>query len=506
MGIKEDAMWAMARKMGMPESAIEAVKVKGKGNYKMPDMNKIMEMKAVSAKNNISAESIPEDMLKMARKMGMPQKANMDGMEIIGRLKRLSTIGSIKDVPQLTKALFPGTHCPLMGAAMIAGGIKDCLLVIVGTDECSYYTKSLTISPTFGGLDGRCVSVVLDSHDVTFGSTEKMHKAYQEIIAEYKPGCVMLVTTCVIEVIGDDYDAIAKELWKEYGVPVMAVHTEHFKCEDHFPGFERAITACAQLMVPQEANGSVNVLGQRVGNFSDTELYKVLQKAGVKIGVQLPSGCTTADIRQAAAAKLNIVVHDIALPLAQEMEQRFGIPYVFFNKFTNPENIMSAYKKLFACLGVPLPAQLEEKYAGCKIMEQQSKEKLSGITYVYGNTPYDCFEVNAYLCQLGMVPQIIQSNRYGEQAVADATTILQHTDPYMCKAANIAPLQYVYDVLHPYIYMGHEFAERLRAKGMSILHSDAAGAMLGFEVNSFLLQGLIHAADEAKTYRRELGL
>ena len=59
------------------------------------------------------------------------------------------------------------------------------LLVVVGTDECTYYTKSMTLhSERFGGPGGRCVSVVLDGHDVTFGSTPKMHKAFKEIVAE----------------------------------------------------------------------------------------------------------------------------------------------------------------------------------------------------------------------------------------------------------------------------------------------------------------------------------
>ena len=300
---------------------------------------------------------------KLQEKLGLPPQAvGMDGNELLDRLNRLSRVQTIKDIPQLTTALFPGTHCPLMGAAMIAGGIKDCLLVIVGTDECSYYTKSLTLSDRYGGINGRCVSVVLNSHDVTFGSAESMHKAFKEIVAEYRPKCVMLVTTCVIEVIGDDYDAIAEELTKQYSIPVMAVHTEHFKCEDHFPGFERAITACQSIMQPQEGDGSVNVLGQRFGDFADTELYALLQKSGVKIGVQLPSGCTSDDIRHAPAAKVNIVVNDIALPLAQAMQEQYNIPYVYFNRFAAPEKILQAYQHLFAYLELPLPAEVDAKF------------------------------------------------------------------------------------------------------------------------------------------------
>ena len=503
MGFKEDAMWKMAEKMGMPKSAIEAIKAKQKNGEKvaMPSMDKMMSMmKAMGGDKK-------DEMRKMAEKMGMPPQAKgMDGNEILSHLNRLSKVQTIKDVPQLTTALFPGTHCPLMGAAMVAGGIDDCLLVIVGTDECSYYTKSLTISERYGGIAGRCVSVVLDSHDVTFGSTESMHKAFKEIVTEYQPKCVMLVTTCVIEVIGDDYDAIAAELTKQYNVPVMAVHTEHFKCEDHFPGLERAITACAALMEQQECNGSVNVLGQRMGNFADTELHEFLEAAGVKLGVQLPSGCTADEIRRAPAAKVNIVVHDIALPLAKQMEEKYNIPYVYFNRFAAPEKIMEAYTKLFSYLQLAPPCELETKFAECKALEQEVQPVLSGVPYVYGNTQYDCFELNSYLCSLGLVPQLIQSNHLREDNFADIKNILSSTDPYICKAANIAPLQYVYDVLHPWFYMGHEFGDRLRRKGIALLHSDHAGKMLGFECNTFMLKSLLHAVSDAKKFREEAGL
>lgn len=444
---------------------------------------------------------------KLQEKLSGPQQAvGMDGNELLGRLNRLSKVQTIKDIPQLTTALFPGTHCPLMGAAMIAGGIKDCLLVIVGTDECSYYTKSLTISDRYGGINGRCVSVVLDSHDVTFGSAESMHKAFKEIVAEYRPKCVMLVTTCVIEVIGDDYDAIAEELTKQYSIPVMAVHTEHVKCEDHFPGFERAITACQSIMQPQECDGSVNVLGQRFGDFADTELYALLTKSGVKIGVQLPSGCTSDDIRRAPAAKINIVVNDIALQLAQAMQEQYNIPYVYFNRFAAPEKILQAYQHLFAYLALPLPAEVNAKLYECKALEQKTLLVVQGVPYIFGNTQYDCFELNSYLCRLGLVPQLIQSNKLRQEHFEDIKGILATTDPYVCKAANIAPLQYVYDVLHPWIYIGHEFGERLRRKGIAQLHSDPAGKMLGFECNTFLLKILQQTVADAKVFRKEAGL
>ena len=134
----------------------------------------------------------------------------MNGQDLVSRMKRLSQVTSIKEVTQLSSAIFPGPHCPLMGAMMAVRGIKDSVLLVVGTDECTYYTKNTTISGSaFGGLDGRCLSVVLDSHDVTFGCREKLYRAFAELMEEYAPKAVFVVTTCVVEVIGDDVDSMA---------------------------------------------------------------------------------------------------------------------------------------------------------------------------------------------------------------------------------------------------------------------------------------------------------
>ena len=120
----------------------------------------------------------------------------IDGKEILSRLGKLRDVTCSKDIAQLTYAMFPGTHCPLMGAAMAVRGIQDAVLLVVGTDECAYYTKHMTIhSDDFGGLQGRCVSAVLDTRDVTFGCKAKLDQAVAELVAEYSPKAVFIVTT-----------------------------------------------------------------------------------------------------------------------------------------------------------------------------------------------------------------------------------------------------------------------------------------------------------------------
>lgn len=64
------------------------------------------------------------------------------------------------------------------------------------------------------------------------------------------------------------------------------------------------------------------------------------------------------------------------------------------------------------------------------------------------------------------------------------------------------PLQYVYDALHPMLYLGHEYANRLRQKGIALVRTDRAGSMLGFETTGYAVQALMTAAQEARTLRK----
>lgn len=57
---------------------------------------------------------------------------------------------------------------------------------------------------------------------------------------------------------------------------------------------------------------------------------------------------------------------------------------------------------------------MEGLYQNAREKIEKNKGELEGITYIYGNTPYAVFEMNCFLSSLGMVPQVIQTNRYTE--------------------------------------------------------------------------------------------
>lgn len=427
----------------------------------------------------------------------------INSLEIINKLSKLDSINNMKDIKSLTYASFPGSHCPLFGSALLLKEVKDAVFVVIGTDECSYYTKQMTMrSEVYGGIDGRCVSIILNQHDITFGCQKKIESAFSELMEEYKPNAVFLITTCVVELIGDDVESLGYTLGEEYGVPVVTVHTEHFKSENHIIGLERTLSACIGIMERQakSENISVNVIGQRSGNFIETELGKILNGSNVDINLMLP-GCTVEDIRKAPQAHINIVTSSIGLPLAKKMRSKFKIPYILFEKFTDPEYILEAYNNLFDTLQLELPKEVIQLYNKANDAVNFGKEVLKGAKYIYGNTPFQCFEVNSFMTKLGMIPELIQVSYMTENDDKYIEDILSKENPYVCKSANIAPLQGVYDILKPDLYLGHEYATRLAKKGIAIVRSDMASAMVGMEVVNFFVEELVRAYKESKEYQ-----
>lgn len=431
----------------------------------------------------------------------------MDGQKLLKKLKRLSEVNDIRDVKTLTSTTYPGTHCPLFGAAIAMKGITDGVMLVIGTDECAYYTKNFTINDSnFGGLKGRCLSLVLDQHDITFGCREKLEKAIEEIIDEYETSTIFLVTTCVIEITGDDIDSLGVALSEKYNLPILTVHTEHFRCDSHMPGLENVLTECGKLMNEAEKDSSVNILGHRFGDIKKTEMYKLLEKEEVKVNLQLPSKCTVEEISRGGKAKVNIVCDAIALPLAEYMKEKFNTPYVLFEKFCSVDRIEKAYIELFTYLNLNIPMEIKTiKEETIKNIEE-SKKYFKDISYIYGNSLMIPFEVNEFLIGLGFKCDLIQTKEVTPRDREYMDGILEmKVEPYVCKSANIAPLQYVYDALKPNLYIGHESEVALRKKGIVLVRTGKEGDKLGFELPNYLVDILKGYCERALEIRNMEG-
>ncbi|WP_249030123.1 nitrogenase component 1 [Tannockella kyphosi] len=174
-------------------------------------------------------------------------------------------------------------RCPLSGATKAVMMVDGAAMLVIGTEECTYYTKS---SLEMKGDSSNCFSVVLDKNDITFGSLDTVSEAVYELLDEYKPTALFLITTCVVEIIGDDFTALALEASAKYNLPVKVIQTNHYKGKDDEYGMDLVFDAAKDLgQKPHKFNNITNMIGNKIGSkanmsrstMSEEEMFQMLK-------------------------------------------------------------------------------------------------------------------------------------------------------------------------------------------------------------------------------------
>ena len=398
----------------------------------------------------------------------------------LNNLKTLSQIEKTKDIVPIKKTTYPGTHCPLFGAALTLRLIKDCLVLVIGTEECTYYTKNLSlVFEEFGGIDGRILSFVMDKHDVTFGCKEKLEKAIEKIIEEDNPPAIFLLTTCVPEITGEDFSSVSKKLTKKHNLPIVCIHTEHFRCNSHLLGVENVLTACTSFMEETEKTFSINILGQKDEN---SELISYLKEANVGINLTLPSNCTIDEIKNGAKAMLNIVCDRTAESLAKTMKEKFNIPYVSFAYRCSLDSIFKGYEEVFKALNLPLPSSLEERKKEVALKIENAKDLLKGKSFILGISKVETFPLINFLCSLNLEPKLIQVKDIYPNDKEFMEDITKKFDPYITVSANLSGISELIPDLKPNFYIGpiqNDVAQKYNIKQVTLSKSTM---YLGFDL------------------------
>lgn len=408
----------------------------------------------------------------------------------IKEAKSLQSIDTDEDIIQLSHALFPGTHCPLFGALMAASYVQDLAVINIGTQECTFYGKDFSRLRQKG--KDLVFSLVTHKNDLTFGMADRIKAAVEEVVRVHKPKALLLISTCVVELIGEDVGSIAKVLEADHEIPILFVKTEHFKCNSHMPGLKDTMSAMVHLMEKRERKPlSVNVLGHRFDDFHDTELFHLLKSQGVQVNMSIPSTCSVERLKQAGEAELNIVTDFTALALAESMQLKLDQPYVIFDKHLDPERVLRAYEKIGESLNLSWSDEISKLYESCREKIKITKKQVEGQTFIYGNTPMKALEMVHFLATLGMKPQWVQLREwYEDDEIWRSQIIEMGHNPRVSRIANIIPMREVYDEVKPSLYVGHENPMELMKRGIRQLTFDREASQLGFQLCLSILDRL----------------
>lgn len=294
--------------------------------------------------------------------------------------KRLSDALGTKQIPFLSPAITPGSHCPLFGVTMAAPFIQDLAILVVGTSECCWNSKNQHVS---NGGKNPFYTYVLEDSEVVFGAAQGVADALRTIWEECHPPAIQLVTSCVPELIGDSAEEIAETV--DLPIPILIVHTSHYSSSGYYQGLSSFYSSFLPVMKCCEKKEHAVLLGTRYENFEKSEIYRLFQEAGQQI--QIPR--SVEDMIYLPEAALLVVMDVTALDAAREIRSKFGTPYVRLDRICRPDEIRSVYREIDRILGTDLDNRTAGVYKKVSSMVAQATVLWADKEFIFA-APFFC--------------------------------------------------------------------------------------------------------------------
>lgn len=257
------------------------------------------------------------------------------------RKNQIGRVGNTHEVIACEKASLAGSvsqrACVFCGSRVVLYPIADALHLIHGPIGCAAYTWDIRGSLSSGPeLHRLSFSTDLRERDVVFGGTAKLHASLDELIKLHKPKAAFVYTTCIVGVIGDDVEAVCKEVSREKGIPVIPVQAPGFQGSKK-DGYRIACESLFQLVGTQNRpipKYSINILGDF--NLAG-ELWILLdyyKRMGIHVNATITGDGRVDDICNAHRASLNVVqCSGSMMHLAKMMKETYGVPFIRVSYF-----------------------------------------------------------------------------------------------------------------------------------------------------------------------------
>jgi nitrogenase molybdenum-cofactor synthesis protein NifE len=221
--------------------------------------------------------------------------------------------------------------CVFCGSRVVLYPIADALHLVHGPIGCAVYTWDIRGALSSGPeLHRLSFSTDLQELDVIFGGEKKLTKALYELIERHHPKAAFVYSTCIVGIIGDDIEAVCREVEEKTGIPVIPVKSEGFKGNKR-AGYTAACNSMARLIGTGDTSSisphSINILGDFNLAGEIWMIREYFERMGVEVVANITGDGRVADIQRSHGAALNVVqCSGSTMDLANLMEDEYGIP------------------------------------------------------------------------------------------------------------------------------------------------------------------------------------
>ncbi|MDA8211582.1 MAG: nitrogenase component 1 [Clostridia bacterium] len=232
-------------------------------------------------------------------------------------------------------------NCSLVGASMIAFGVRDSVVVFHGVVGCRTTIQHLQTDFTPNSGRVPVVSTGFDENDVVSGGLSKLTQTLERVV-QGKPRLIWILTGCATALIGDDIRGAAARVEKNHGIPCIALNTTG-TAGSLYHGADLALSAILdKFYLSQRKSGrsklhglaqrkGVNILGpalmgSRKWFWDLEEICSLLEAADIPVNLALTHNTSFDDLAgNFARAEANLWLLGEELPEFQQRCEHLGM-------------------------------------------------------------------------------------------------------------------------------------------------------------------------------------
>ena len=249
----------------------------------------------------------------------------------------------------------PSTACKLFGAYRSAISVKDSYVLLHTTIGCNWGTSVFHIPSKLNDI--RQASTVIYNEDVVFGGQKILKKAIYNVIDMFNPKILFIISGCVSEIIGEDFQAEIENYSKDR--KIIYLKAPGFDCNME-EGQIEAIKSMVDLMhFDNKKSNSINLIGFLSDDYmvnADINNIKKMLGNNISINSIIPFD-TIENILIAPRANLNVIFKGFEA-IGDLMERKFNIPYIVVEYPYGIERSKDFIKKVYSALNLDFKTEI----------------------------------------------------------------------------------------------------------------------------------------------------
>ena len=414
-------------------------------------------------------------------------------------VNRLSAISDGTDICELQSCIYPGGHCPLFGVHLTLQHIAGVTMLVIGTADCGFYAyKTMHNFSDHRRRGARIFSCVLEEDDVIHGCGQNLKPVLRKLDRDPETRMIVVVTSCIIELTGDDIEGIVCEAKKECQTPIAVIRTENFKTADYLQGVEQSLAAVTHLLSPSAPVArSFSVLGPRFQGVTQNRIIRCLLSEGYALRAEFPCNTDWEAIGGITGSSFVIAAEDVALALARRLQQDFSIPFVDFSPSSCWRDVMAAYEALSKITQTSYAQELHRAKTIIEKTQKRLKPVFEGKRFIVGNGVGSPFAAARLVAEIGgEIALILTGNLYEKDREPIQRLLALHQDPLVAKNANLAALDAHSDRFDADFHIGMSWSRLRGRRRPRLLPVGRLSPLIGADYMEQFYSGLLTAVEK----------